>query len=176
MTLAENATAQIFHPRFLEMLNGTAVLRFSLWQMVAAWWRLGQHGSTPHSQRCLRKGSEDAGIPPCQIIFRDTHFLKGDSPLSMRILSMHTSISILEFWITFIFWDDSSSGILMVFQWYPWYPHFPSRLVEPKSQQDVWEHEGSQTRVWENRTLPTDQTQAGPLTRHFVTVRSVRSV
>ena len=27
--------------------------------------------------------------------------------------------------------------------------------------EDEWEHDGSQTRSWENRTLPTDQTQAG---------------
>ncbi|CAJ1378460.1 unnamed protein product [Effrenium voratum] len=34
---AENATAQLFHPRFLEILNGTAVLRFSSWQMIDVW-------------------------------------------------------------------------------------------------------------------------------------------
>ena len=28
--------------------------------------------------------------------------------------------------------------------------------------QDAWEHAGSLTRSWENRSLPTDQTQAGP--------------
>ena len=27
--------------------------------------------------------------------------------------------------------------------------------------QDAWNHDGSLTRSWENRTLPTDQTQAG---------------
>jgi len=56
-----NATEQLFHPRFLQMLNGTAVLRFASWQMI-----------------------------------------------------------------------------------------------------DAWNHDGSLTRSWENRTLPTDQTQAGP--------------
>ena len=29
-----NATEQLFHPRFLQMLNGTAVLRFASWQMI----------------------------------------------------------------------------------------------------------------------------------------------
>ena len=30
----QNTTEQLFHPRFLEMLNGTAVLRFASWQMI----------------------------------------------------------------------------------------------------------------------------------------------
>ena len=29
-----NATEQLFHPRFLQMLNGTTVLRFASWQMI----------------------------------------------------------------------------------------------------------------------------------------------
>ncbi|CAE7947537.1 TNXB [Symbiodinium sp. KB8] len=31
-----NATEQLFHPRFLQMLNGTTALRFASWQMIAA--------------------------------------------------------------------------------------------------------------------------------------------
>lgn len=37
-------------------------------------------------------------------------------------------------------------------------PWFACYLFLPE---DEWEHDGSQTRSWENRTLPTDQTQAG---------------
>jgi len=50
-------TTEIFHPRFLEMLNGTALLRFSLWQMVAARLKTLEHltsmslESTPGAQR-----------------------------------------------------------------------------------------------------------------------------
>eukprot|EP00930_Biecheleria_cincta_P036104 TRINITY_DN24783_c0_g1_i1.p1 TRINITY_DN24783_c0_g1~~TRINITY_DN24783_c0_g1_i1.p1 ORF type:complete len:2581 (+),score=311.66 TRINITY_DN24783_c0_g1_i1:162-7904(+) len=33
----QNASTQLFHPRFLEMLSSTAVLRFSSWQQIDAW-------------------------------------------------------------------------------------------------------------------------------------------
>ena len=77
------------------MLNGTTLLRFSLWQMVAP---------------CHRK------------LF---------APFSLLLAILQEPIR--------------QSMIRLL-------PFLP---------EDEWEHDGSQTRSWENRTLPTDQTQAG---------------
>ena len=49
--VAYEGNATIFHPRFLEMLNGTRVLRFSSWQMVAA----GNRRSSSHQRLRLKR-------------------------------------------------------------------------------------------------------------------------